>query len=667
MADIIEVLPPQVANQIAAGEAVQRPASIVKELMENSVDAGSMSVTVIIQDGGHTLVQVIDNGMGMTRGDSVRAFLRNATSKIRKADDLFALHTFGFRGEALASIAAVAEVEMKTCRRGEQIGTRVAISGGSEPEIEQISCGEGTNISVRNLFFNIPARRKFLKSPAYESRLILAEFQRVALVNPDISFTLRSDNAKQPLSLEAGNLHQRIVALIGKALGNKLLPIDSDTPVVRISGYIGTPGTARKSSSEQFFFVNGRYIRSSYLQKAVVAGYNKLISDETTPAFFIYIEVDPSRIDVNIHPTKTEIEFDDKQAIWQMLNAAVKQTLGRHNIVPTLDFENQNPVDIPIYSQNEARSGVKITAPSSFENQSYNPFKSYDRQEWESPQSTSSSTSSFKAWSGDPEQAPFTEVIPENLLSAIVNERYDEIAPPQTPQSTQEQEEESAEELYTFSEAISMESEVENSTLQQGQLDMPVEQNLLVMVYKNHYILTITVDGILLIDSRRALQRIAYEEMLESSATHTSHTQMLLHPYPIELSLSDHTLLMDHATDLGALGFEIGDMGGNCIALHGMPSDLSTQASPEQTLDSLLRQLKEMGQSLEAGRRERLAAAMSRSYLYPRKAPLTQQEASVIVEKLFSLNEPNYTPDSLPIIEILSDKELEKRFKNRNP
>ena len=430
--DLIQILPHTVANQIAAGEVVQRPASMVKELMENAVDAGAHAVSVVVRDGGKSLVQVIDDGCGMAAGDAVVCFARHATSKIRESEDLFALRTFGFRGEALASIASVAEVELRTRREEDEVGTLVTIAGGTEADArtESVSCPKGTQITVRNLFFNTPARRKFLKANPTETKQVITEFQRVALCHPEMAFTLVADD-KTLFSLAPGGLRQRIAAVVGRKTGDKLLDVEVDTPIVRIGGYIGLPATAKKSGGEQFFFVNGRYFRSSYLQKAVVNGYNKLLPYGYTPSYYIYIEVDPSRIDVNIHPQKTEIKFEEEQALWQMLASAVGRSLGRHNIVPMLDFDNPTPIDIPVYNPSPRRdadgSGSGIGSgrrmpppPPAATRDDYNPFRSYDRKEWDTPATTDfgmgGRSGSARAAFEDPEQAPFTEMIPPDLL-----------------------------------------------------------------------------------------------------------------------------------------------------------------------------------------------------------------------------------------------------------
>lgn len=612
---MINVLPQHIANQIAAGEVVQRPASIVKELMENSIDAGAMELTVRTLDGGRTLIQVIDNGMGMSDEDAPKAFLRHATSKIKSAEDLFNLHTFGFRGEALASISAVAEVELRTRRAADTIATQITICGGSTPVQESLSAPQGTNIQVRNLFFNTPARRKFLKTNASENKQIIAEFFRVALVNPDIKFTLIVDDSRNPIQLAPSNLHQRIVALTNKTLGKNLLPLETQTPVVNISGYIGTPTAARKVAGEQYFFVNGRYMRNPYLQKAIVSGYGRLLTAELYPAFFIYIEVDPSRLDVNIHPTKSEVKFEEEQMIWQVLNSAVRQTLGKHNIVPSLDFENQVELEIPNYNRSSREQSYPQPATSILSG--YNPFKSYDSSAWDSPHK----------WEGDPEQAPFSEAIPDYLLS-----KFDDKQP------------------VVF----------EDQPVQ-SQFDMDIEPAFGSLQYASRYIITTTADGIVLIDYPRALQRIAYERILASTMA-ASSTQNEMHPEQIELSAMDFRLIIDSQDEIATLGFDIRATGGTTVALYGMPSELAGKVAPGEAIESLLDQIQTLGDALEQ-RRQRMADHLTRrlSHIAPRA--LSPVETAALLSDLFATDEPSYTPNQLPIIEIITPSEIEKRFK----
>lgn len=669
--DLIQILPHTVANQIAAGEVVQRPASMVKELMENAVDAGAKSVSVVVRDGGKSLVQVIDDGCGMAARDAVVCFARHATSKIRESEDLFALRTFGFRGEALASIASVAEVELRTRREEDEVGTLVTIAGGTEADArtESVSCPKGTQITVRNLFFNTPARRKFLKANPTETKQVITEFQRVALCHPEIAFTLVADD-KTLFSLPPGGLRQRITAVVGHKTGDKLLDVEVDTPIVRIGGYIGLPATAKKSGGEQFFFVNGRYFRSSYLQKAVVNGYNKLLPYGYTPSYYIYIEVDPSRIDVNIHPQKTEIKFEEEQAMWQMLASAVGRSLGRHNIVPMLDFDNPTPIDIPVYNPAPRRDtagngfggggGRRVPPPPPVSTRDdYNPFRSYDRKEWDTPASTDFEMGSIRAAFDDPEQAPFTEMIPPDLLIPDLSgdRNHSENRP-------------EGEENDVRQSVLSLEGETETGTLTETTVNVPGESAARALIFGGgKYIATATADGLVIVDRARAQMRILFEEFLRRIENDFSVVgQRDLFPERVELSPADHFLLVEHSTELAAMGFDVRDMGGTTVAVYGLPVEMGDNAAPAQAVEELLRQIREEGVSLRDNHRERLAEAMARSCCAPlfaagRTGAVTTMEAEALVKRLFGCDEPNYTPDGRPVMTVVSALEAEKRLK----
>lgn len=622
---VINQLPQHVANQIAAGEVVQRPASIVKELLENSIDAGAMSITLICEDGGRTLIQVIDDGVGMDAEDALKAFQRHATSKISVADDLFNLHTFGFRGEALASIASVSETQMSTKRAQDALGTQININGGALVSQVPVSTPTGTNIAVRNLFFNTPARRKFLKSVASENKQVMLEVQRVAMVNPDVEFHIVLDN-KAPLRLSGTNLHQRITALTSKTLGSKLLSIESDTPIARISGYIGNAEAARKQAGDQYFFVNGRFMRNPYLQKAVVNGYGKLLTADQYPTFFIYIEVEPSKLDVNIHPTKSEVKFEEEHAIWQLISSSVRQTLGKHNIVPSLDFDNPTPVDIPTYNSSE--EGYAI--PTLSLKQDYNPFKSYDTSSWESP-------SKSAVWGNDPERAPFVEQIPDYL-------KFDKDSQPIFEMDKMAKNSEQSEQQFH-----------ESAPTEQPELPMDIETSFNWLQWGGRYIATTTADGILLIDYPRAMQRIAYEKMLRSD--HFSSTsESELHPQIVELSPLEHRLLIDSEDEVADLGFVISNMGGTTVALQAMPSELTGKVSAEEAIAALIEGLE--SPNAKQSRKQTLASLVTRNISRTTPKILGPTEVRVLINDLLATEEPSFTPDGLPVIEVLNPKEI---------
>lgn len=519
---MIEVLPANIANQIAAGEVVQRPASIVKELMENAVDAGAMRVIVQCVDGGRTLISVCDDGVGMSRDDAPRAFLRHATSKIRKAEDLFNLCTFGFRGEALASIASVAEVMLRTRRAADTIGTVVEIAGGETLRVEADDAPKGTSITVKNLFYNIPARRKFLKSDRAESTAVFTEFVRVAMVNPDVEFVFDSNLGEKTTTFAAAGLHQRIVDLTKQSLRKKLLAVDLNTDVVRLSGYVGTPDTATvKSGSAQFMFVNGRFVRSPFLQRAVSQAYDRLIAAGSYPSYFLFLELVPASIDVNISPTKTEVKFDDEQTIFHTIYSAVKGCLGRSNVVEAIDFfDDGSPspvINIPAYNTS---SSASYTMPTAHSGRSYNPFESYD-------------SSAFEAQGGgsngdeiDAEQIPFMEILPDDV---------------------------------TQNEATT------NHSWHGFQLD-------------DKYIVARTAGALSIINIARARQRIAYEKIAATNSPLVA--QYLIAPEKLDLDRSQRDTLATHLEQIEGLGFVVAQASakGGDWELHAVPSGLDRGA-----------------------------------------------------------------------------------------
>lgn len=592
---MIELLPPHIANQIAAGEVVQRGGSIVKELLENAVDAGATKVIVQIEDGGRTSISVIDNGCGLSAQEAPKAFLRHATSKIKKAEDLFNLHTFGFRGEALASIAAVAEVEMKTRRECDELGTRIIIREMTSVRTESCVTPVGTSITVRNLFYTIPARRKFLKTDRYEAQLALSEFTRVAMVNPEVEFEFYSNIASTPILLRSHNVHERVVALTKPSYAKKLLPIEVDSPIVKLSGYIGTPDTARaKSGAEQYFFVNGRYMRSAYLSRAVAAAYDRLLANGSVPTFFIFMTVPSTRIDVNINPTKTEIKFEDEQELWQLINACVRSCLGRHNIVQAIDFE-PSAIDIPAYTPSQ---NFNVSQPKAASDKPYNPFE-VDEQKWELPDGF------------DAEKAPFTE----NFSLPIT-----------TTQTS------NSESRNVVDSIINIDARYTGFQFAD-----------------NRYIATNTVDGLAIINTQRARNRIEYEGVLAKMSCGEIHSSMLTFASEIELTLAQKMSLLEQKTEIEALGFIIDDIGGTSIALKAIPDGFDV-ANFTEIIDNH-----------HIAREERAAEIATRHILQQR--PETIVDVGPFIEQLMMCIEPSYTPSGLPIIEIIGVDEIDKRLK----
>lgn len=509
MKDIIQLLPDSVANQIAAGEVIQRPASVIKELMENAIDAGATHIQVLVTDAGRTSIQVIDNGCGMSDTDARLSFERHATSKIRQAVDIFSLHTMGFRGEALASIAAVAQVTLQTRRAEDEVGTRIRIDGSRLIEQEAVSCPVGCNFLVENLFFNIPARRKFLKSNATEMSNITQAFERIVLIYPQISFSLHS-NGQEVLTLRAANFHQRIIDVFGKRLNQQLLPVEAETTVCSISGFVGKPESARKKGSHQYFFVNGRYMKHPYFHKAVLTAFDRLLPDGEQVSYFLNFTVNPEDIDVNIHPVKTEIKFENEQVIWQILMAAVRDAVGRFSQVTTIDFDTEGKPDIPVFNPDNARH---VSAPRIDFNPSYNPFKNGDANVNHNHTSTMRSAKGWESLFPDPQ----ADVQPDPVLSA---------------------------------------SEAE------------------VLQHFARYIVASRPEGMMLVDQHRASMRVLYDEYMRNFSTRAAHTQKVLFPEVVQFPPSYAASLDDILSELRILGFDITPLGGGSYSVAGIPSGL---------------------------------------------------------------------------------------------
>ena len=598
MSDVIHLLPDSVANQIAAGEVIQRPASVIKELVENAVDAGATTIHVVVVDAGRTSIQVIDDGKGMSETDARLSFERHATSKIAKADDLFALHTMGFRGEALASIAAVAHVELQTRREADEIGSCIRIAGSKVVSQEPVSCPVGSNFKVENLFFNVPARRKFLKSNATELSNILTAFERIVLVYPDIHFTLHH-NGTEMLNLKTGSLLQRISDVFGRQYCQDLLPVEVHTAMCSITGFISKPEGARKKSGHDYFFVNGRYMKHPYFHKAVVTAYDRLIPEGMQVPYFLYFEVNPNDIDVNIHPTKTEIKFENEQAIWQILTAAVRDALGKFCEVPAIDFDTQGSPDIPLYDP--AR---QVAPPQPHYNPDYNPFKS------------SSHSSSWESLYEGLEKSPSSAPAPEE------GEMFGPTDDTQTPETIL--------------------SEKSPSHYQ----------------YKGKYLMTAVKSGLMIIDQHRADMRILYERYMEQMTNHTANTQKLLFPEVVQLAPSEAVLLGKLLPELTNLGFELSDLGGNSFAVNGVPSGLDG-LDPVQLVRQLVDDsgtITSQVKSLNA----QLAMSLARHAAIPYGQLLNNEEIENIINQLFACSNVNYTPDGKAILCILPQGDIEQ-------
>ena len=609
MSDIIQLLPDSVANQIAAGEVIQRPASVIKELVENSVDAGAKNIDVAVVDAGRTSIQVIDDGKGMSETDARLAFERHATSKIRQAEDLFDLHTNGFRGEALASIAAVAQVVLKSRQEGEEVGTQLSISGSRFEGQEACSSSVGSVFSVNNLFYNVPARRKFLKSNSTELNNILTAFERIVLVNPQIAFTLHSNNTEL-FNLKAGNLRQRIIDVFGKRINQDLLPVNVETTMCKISGFVGKPESARKKGAHQFFFVNGRYMKHPYFNKAVMTAYDRLVPQGEQVPYFLYFDVNPNDIDVNIHPTKTEIKFENEQAIWQILMAAVKESIGMFNDVPSIDFDTEDKPDIPVYNPDVVSSA---SAPKISLNPHYNPFKS-------SPSS------------GKP-----TAVKP-------VDEQWEQLYEGLNNQDSVERE----------ADIFESESETEINTSQ----SILAEKSPAHYQYKGKYVMTAVKSGLMIIDQHRAHVRVLYERYLEQIQQQTSHSQKVLFPEVLQFPVSDEVILEKLLPEMSKMGFELDNLGGGSYAVNAIPTGLDG-VNPLHLVQDMVFSAKEKGVKALDEVHQSLALTLARNAAIPQGQVLSNEEMETLVNDLFACSNVNYTPDGKNVLCILKQQEIE--------
>lgn len=615
MSDIIRLLPDSVANQIAAGEVIQRPASVIKELVENAVDAGAKTIHVLVIDAGRTSIQVIDDGKGMSETDARLSFERHATSKIASAADLFALRTMGFRGEALASIAAVAQVELLTRREEDEIGTRLMIAGSKVSAQEPASCPVGSNFKVSNLFFNVPARRKFLKTNATELSNIMTAFERVVLVYPDIHFTLHH-NGVEMLNLRAASLRQRIADVFGKQYNQDLLPVEVHTAMATVTGFVGKPEAARKKGGVDYFFVNGRFMKHPYFHKAVITAYDRLIPEGMQVPYFLYFDVEPSQIDVNIHPTKTEIKFENEQAIWQILSASVRDAIGKFCEVPSIDFDTQGSPEIPLFDP--AREN--IAAPKVNYNPDYNPFKS-------------SGKSSGSSWTPRQDDTP-TEGW-ETLYDGLMPSKVDAATPSQ-PSEAQ------AEDFSFFHVQSSMVDEQRSPDHYQ---------------YKGKYLMTAVKSGLMIIDQYRADVRIRYERYMNQLQNHTASTQKVLFPETVQFSPSEAVTMQQLLPDLSAIGFDLSDLGGNTYAINGVPAGtegldpvaLIQQMVADESINSQLSTVN-----------SRVALRLAQSAAIPYGQILSNDEMENIINELFSCSNVNYTPDGKAILCILPQGDIEQ-------
>ena len=615
MADIIKLLPDHVANQIAAGEVVQRPASVVKELLENAIDAGATSIKLIIKDGGKVLVQVIDDGMGMSATDARLSFERHATSKIQKAEDLFNLNTKGFRGEALASIAAIAHVEMQTKPEQDEMATHLKIEG-SEIKFQEVCVApKGTSVSVKNLFFNIPARRNFLKSNQVEFRHITDEFHRVALAHPNIAFNFYN-NGSELFNLPQANQRQRIVHIFGRKINEKLVPVNEETQVVQISGFINKPEFAKKSRGEQFFFVNNRFIKSPYLHHAILSAFEGLIKSDAYPGYFLYLTVDPASIDINIHPTKTEVKFDDEHTLYAILRSTIKHSLGQFNVVPSLDFEQDQNLETPYNYRDRGALQPKVTVDSGF-----NPFQ-------DGPQNSAGARTykkqSTEGW--------------ENLyvgLESKVGKDND------------------------FS-SIKFESETITGSIFEGQQDS-LETIATTFQLRRKYIVTTIKSGMMVIDQSRAHQRVLYEQFLKNITVNEAVSQQLLFPLSLSFSKSDIDVLKEIKESLTTIGFVFSKVDGEEVKITGVPL-MVAESEVGIVLDQLISDFQLEITEDSFSQTDVLAKTLAKTLAVKTGEVLNNTSQQALVNDLFACKETRVSPFNKPVYVIITENDIDKKF-----
>lgn len=619
MNDIIQLLPDSVANQIAAGEVIQRPSSMIKELVENSLDAGATHIQIIVTDAGKTAVQVIDNGKGMSETDARLSFERHATSKIKDANDLFALTTMGFRGEALASIAAVAQVELKTRREEDELGVQICIEGSKVTSQEMVVCPVGANFLVKNLFFNTPVRRRYLGSDRTELKSIMTEFERIALAHPEISLSIATPEAML-LDLPSSTFRKRIVNVFGKNIDKHLLSVQVETSVVQIVGFVGAPESCKKKGAQQFLFVNGRYMKNAFFAKAVMTAYERLIPDNEQVPFFLQLFVDPGKIDVNIHPTKTEIKFEDSHTIFQILLAAVREALGKFNAIPTIDFDTNDRPEIPLFSQDTAN----IEQPRINYNPDFNPFESGSSKKPASPPH-----SAYRPRHIDTGATPYGFVQELDNLKAI---------------STSPESKTLFEEL-----PIAEKQQWEAATAEYLQ-------------YKGRYMLTSVETGLLIIDITRAHTRVLYEEYVKHDKMQPAKSQGLLFAHILELSPAQSAILESMSSEIETLGFNISPLGGGSYSVLGVPSGIDGM-DPIDLLCNIVDDASDMTTNSKEQLMQSASLTLARRAAIPVGQHLSQEEMRNLASSLFQTTNPNFTPDGKPILTVLPHDNITAKFR----
>ena len=635
MSDIIQLLPDAIANQIAAGEVIQRPASVVKELMENAIDAGADQIQLIIKDSGKSLIQVIDNGCGMSETDARMCFERHATSKLRQADDLNHIRTMGFRGEAMATIAAIAQVELKTRRYADELGVRLVMEGSVLKSQEPCQCPPGTSIGVKNLFFNVPARRNFLKSNSVEMRHILDEFQRIALAHPDLFFGLHH-NDSETYHLPSGNTRQRLVGIFGSTYNQRLVPVTEDTDVLEVSGFVGKPEFAKKSRGEQYFFVNRRYIKSGYLHHAVMTAFEELIVKGTQPLYVLFLQIDPARIDVNVHPTKQEIKFDDEKLVYNYLKVAVRHALGQYSVTPSLDFEQEGSFSATRLAPDNRSSYFDTIESEATANRSGGSRNTSGGGEGGSSGLTVGSSQrdrhNLENWQklyedlGNSDESPTFPELPEEVGGMITIESQ-------------------------FSERHE-----DGSLVAPGFREIKEPYQL-----HNRYIVNSIKSGFLLIDQQAAHERILYEKYLSTLNTQQAASQGQLFAQTLELNPADAVLLTEMLPQLNLLGFDIETFGQNAFVINGLPAEISGKQNEEAIIDQLISQYRSQ-LDLKLDARENIARAMARSAATKRGQSLTVPEMQLLINQLFACENPLRSPAGKACLLTFNLDDLERQF-----
>jgi DNA mismatch repair protein MutL len=628
MPDIIRLLSDKIANQIAAGEVIQRPASAIKELLENGIDAGSTKIDVVIKDAGRTLIQVIDNGCGMTETDARLSFERHATSKIKTADDLFNIKTKGFRGEALASIAAIAQVELKTKTFEADLGTSIQIEGSKVINQTPVSCAVGSNFSIKNLYFNVPARRNFLKSNAIETKHIIDEIERVALPHPDIHFTFHH-NGNEVFNLPPGNLRQRIVSVFGKKFNERLVPVEEQTTIMNVTGYVVKPEFCKRTRGEQFFFVNNRFIKNSYLQHAVTRAYSELLSKDQFPSFFLFMEVDPAKIDINIHPTKTEVKFEDEKALYAIINSAVRNSLGKFNIAPSLDFNQENSFNVPPIPKDKM-----IVEPSINVDKNYNPFqpKLNLRGDYSNPfPANSSGSGNYKINISQNQVDANLEMLSQNQWE--VNQK--QMSANFTDESALERNSQSG-----------ITTGYDNSKTSQ---------------LHGKYIFTQVKKSLILIDQQRAHRQILFERFLKMMEQEKTMSQTILFPQTIELDNSSYALMMELLPEIKILGFDIENMGKNVFSVSGLPIGVQEE-NVKGILEDFIEQCKNNSASLKSNHKNELAWNLAKSSSIKSGKKLSIEEMSTLIDELFACQNTQYDYKGNKIIVTIGEDEIDEKF-----